>query len=319
MQHLRSTVRADAPPTAAEIRALVEADPARAFTALWGEANRALSTRREARWGRRGSKVVALVGDRAGCFFDHETGVGGDFIAAVADVTQAHFPVALRAAAEVLHCAGEPAVPSPAPRAPTQTDDDRRRIAEAIFADAEPIAGTPAEDYLRRHRRLTHLPGLDHCARFHGGCPRGRERRPALLWLMTDALTNEPTGIERQFLRPDGRKDGRAMALGQRGVIRISPDEDVEQGLFVAEGAIDALRLIEHGYAPAWAAGGTSGFISFPVLPLSLSIVPDNEHSAIAAAAVLAESYDAAGGEAEVVVFGTPGQDPDEALGPRHE
>ena len=59
--------------------------------------------------------------------------------------------------------------------------------------------------------------------------------------LMTDAVTNEPTGIHRTFLNPDGKKIERKM-LGRQGVVRITPDEDVTYGLGIAEGVEDAIR-----------------------------------------------------------------------------
>src|SRR5262249_11420354 len=45
-----------------------------------GEPNRALSTRREMRWGRKGSFSLQLDGPKAGLWFDHELGRGGDII-----------------------------------------------------------------------------------------------------------------------------------------------------------------------------------------------------------------------------------------------
>ena len=45
-----------------------------------GEHNRKLSTRKEMRWGAKGSFSLAIAGPKAGCWFDHETGRGGDII-----------------------------------------------------------------------------------------------------------------------------------------------------------------------------------------------------------------------------------------------
>ena len=60
--------------------------------------------------------------------------------------------------------------------------------------------------------------------------------------LMTDPVTNEPTGIHRTFLNPDGKKIERKM-LGRQGVVRITPDEDVTYGLGISEGVEDALAV----------------------------------------------------------------------------
>ena len=45
-----------------------------------GEHNRKLSSRKEMRWGSNGSFSLAIAGPRMGCWFDHETGHGGDII-----------------------------------------------------------------------------------------------------------------------------------------------------------------------------------------------------------------------------------------------
>jgi len=45
-----------------------------------GEPNRALSTRRELRWGRKGWFSLQLDGPKAALWFDHELGRGGDII-----------------------------------------------------------------------------------------------------------------------------------------------------------------------------------------------------------------------------------------------
>ena len=59
---------------------------------------------------------------------------------------------------------------------------------------------------------------------------------------MTDPVTNEPTGIHRTFLNPDGKKIERKM-LGRQGVVRVTPDEDVTYGLGIAEGVEDAIAV----------------------------------------------------------------------------
>ena len=45
---------------------------------LLGEPNRALSTAAQMRYGNKGSVAIELNGHKAGCWFDHEHGVGGD-------------------------------------------------------------------------------------------------------------------------------------------------------------------------------------------------------------------------------------------------
>jgi hypothetical protein len=45
---------------------------------LLGEPNRALSTHDQLRYGNKGSMAVDIAGDKAGKWYDHENGVGGD-------------------------------------------------------------------------------------------------------------------------------------------------------------------------------------------------------------------------------------------------
>ena len=51
--------------------------------ALLGEPNRALSTRAQLRFGRKGSVAVEIAGPKRGQWYDHENGVGGDALALV--------------------------------------------------------------------------------------------------------------------------------------------------------------------------------------------------------------------------------------------
>jgi hypothetical protein len=57
-----------------------------------GEPNRALSTRREMRWGTKGSFSLQLDGPKAGLWFDHELGRGGDIIELMRDLTDEDAP-----------------------------------------------------------------------------------------------------------------------------------------------------------------------------------------------------------------------------------
>jgi hypothetical protein len=66
-----------------DISTMAEALAARAAEvamALLGEPNRPLSSRRELRFRRKGSLAVVIDGAKAGRWYDHEDGVGGDLI-----------------------------------------------------------------------------------------------------------------------------------------------------------------------------------------------------------------------------------------------
>jgi len=110
---------------------------------------------------------------------------------------------------------------------------------------------------------------------FHGlklGC---------IIAIMTDAKTPEPTGaISRTYLAPDGTKAIKAKTLGSpRGIIRLSPDDAVEGGLFLAEGLETALSGMAIGLRPMWASGDSGVLKGFPVLAgiEALNIIADHD------------------------------------------
>jgi hypothetical protein len=168
------------------------------------------------------------------------------------------------------------AVPPPTP---VGTDDSRSLdLARSVWTETVSPAGTLVEAYLRT-RRLRLLAGAP--LRYHPRCPRGRERLPAMVALMTDPATGAPCGVHRTFLDPatGGKVLGQAkMMLGRAGVIRLVPDAEVGTGLGVTEGIETGLALIQHaGWRPVWACGSAGGIAGFPVLPGidSLTVFPD--------------------------------------------
>lgn len=211
-----------------------------------------------------------------------------------------------------------------------------RRLSElalAIFRDARPIRGTLGERYLKQ--RLGRTIEWPNCLRFDPQCVRkvqgadGNdriERHPAILALMRDIRSNEPRGIQRIFLQPDGLdrlRDPKGKAtLGPAigAVVKLSPDETVSTGLGLCEGIETALALIAIGWAPIWATAGTSGMSAFPVVDgiETLSIFADNDPPRPAphkgeggqrAAAAVAKRWADAGKGAKVVLPKITGTD----------
>ena len=138
---------------------------------------------------------------------------------------------------------------------------------------------SPAEYYLRK-RGLTLPAGADQVIRFHPECPRGSERIPALVALMRDVVSGEPTAIQRIYIRPDFVKDkceaspNGAKTLGRmRGsAIMLSSFEDTfcdgqefADPLYVAEGLETALGVLRRNYAPVWALCSTGNIANLPV------------------------------------------------------
>lgn len=169
--------------------------------------------------------------------------------------------------------------PKPAPRPLSDYWQEVWRRTQPITVES--IAG----QYLAARRCVippadtTHLrwsPSLKHPSGYQG---------PALVALVTDAVTAEPRTIHRTWVRADGQKADikawcnehdiqpdctapRLLAGGQDkagGVCRLWPDEAVTTGLGVAEGIESALSLA-HGYAPVWSCIDAGNLKDFPLL-----------------------------------------------------
>ena len=172
--------------------------------------------------------------------------------------------------------------------------DQRSRIEFALqlWEASCPLVGTLGDKYLKEHRRLRVEPlNLDHSLRWHGGIN-------ALVGLMTDPMTGEGAGIHRTILNPDGSKRERKM-LGKQGVICLTPNEDVCEGLGLVEGVEDGLAVLLSGWGPIWIATSAGAIERFPVLNgiESLTIFADADAAGMKAAKACASRWKQAGHE----------------------
>jgi len=174
---------------------------------------------------------------------------------------------------------------------------EKRQMALELWREAQPIGGTLTARYLTGRGVLPadDMPVLRH----HARTPRGADRQPAMLALMTDAVTGDATGIHRTFLRPDGAAHDGKMMLGAAGILRLSADEDVTHGLGVAEGIETALAVLARGWGPVWACLAAGGIGKFPVLAgiEALTIFADNDDAGLRAAERCADRWRRAGRE----------------------
>jgi hypothetical protein len=242
---------------------------------------------------------------------DHEAGCGGDALALIAHLRGGTIAEAASWARRWL---GEPEGhrDTPARRDGPKRPPERPReasstmdLARAIWRESVPAEGTLAQTYLAA-RGLRLEPGAP--LRFHPACPRGAERLPALVALMTCPETGAPSGTHRTYLAPDGRdrlRDERGkMMCGNAGLIRLSRDEDVTMGLAVAEGIETALAAMQHfGARPMWAATSAGMLARLPVLAgiESLSIYADPDGAGLDAAETCAARWAEAGREARIL------------------
>lgn len=202
---------------------------------------------------------------------------------------------------------------------PARTEVQHATLAEhwhEFFDRLTPPAG-PALAYLQARGCV--IPPADGDLRWH---PALRHQcgytGPALVALVTDALTREPLTLHRTWVRADGTKapeadPPRVLLAGHRkagGVVRLWPDEAVTTGLAVAEG-IETCLSLAHAYRPVWACIDAGNLAALPVLDgiECLVIGADHDAAGIKAAQAGAERWDAAGVDVAVVMPTRPKAD----------
>jgi putative DNA primase/helicase len=205
--------------------------------------------------------------------------------------------------------------PAPGPVQEHERERDAKRTAEFIdrlwrrtWPDAIPAPASPIETGWLPRRGIdpARLPVDRLPLRWHPRCPRGKGTAPAMVALMTDAITGEPCGIHRTYLMPNGSdkafgKDSRKM-LGLAGVIRLSPDDEVELGIGLCEGIETGLSIMAAGWRPIWVCGSLAGLTKFPVLSgiECLTVFADPKPQEVAGARVCAARWASTGREAIV-------------------
>ncbi|MCL3880767.1 toprim domain-containing protein [Marivita sp. GX14005] len=175
----------------------------------------------------------------------------------------------------------------------------RTAQAKQVWSEAQPIAGTLAETYLRS-RGIT--CDLGQVLRFHGQCFHGptAKRYPALVAAVQGA---DGACVHRTCLRADGSGkaeiDPPKLMLGAvtGGAVRLT---DGPGPLVVAEGIETALSLASgllRTPATVWAALSTSGIrgLRLPDKPGRLTIAPDGDTAGREAANALAARAHALG------------------------
>jgi CHC2 zinc finger/Toprim domain len=243
---------------------------------------------------------------------------GGDVIALMQHVEGLPF----REAVERLTGERGPAPrPHDPPRRPTPREDEGDKhalhIAGLIVGGIAPLRGTPGETCLREVRKIdtgeiaevlerTDAIGWNPSVLLREeGHPLDGKRLGAIIGVMTDPVTAEPTGaISRTYIH-EGRKVGKAKTLGSpAGIIRLTPDEDVLGRLHIAEGLETALAGMSIGLRPTWATGSTAIMAKLPVVSWieALFILADHDANGAGerAGAEVASRWREAGKEARV-------------------
>jgi hypothetical protein len=237
------------------------------------------------------------LGPKRGFFYDHERGEGGDLLTLIARERRVGLGEAIRIAKrEFLGGIAITRKGGQRPLVERKAESGRIAIALRTWSEAVPMAGTLAERYFIGHRKLDvgHLSEVCHALRWHAGIR-------AVVGLMTDPVSGQPTGVHRTFLDNDGAKIERKM-LGRQGVVRLSLDDAVTTSIGITEGLEDALAILLSGWSPVWAATSAGAIARFPVLAgiEALTIFADADLPGIRAAEICCARWATAGREVRI-------------------
>jgi hypothetical protein len=164
----------------------------------------------------------------------------------------------------------------------------------------------PSDGHLRWHPKLRHPSGYT---------------GPALVGLITHAVTAEPISLHRTWVQPSGKKapvdPPRLLLKGHKksgGIIRLWPDESVTSSLSIAEG-IETALCAAHGASPVWSCIDAGNMARLPVLAgiKCLIVFADYDEAGLRAANACASRW-AAGAAVTIVQPDAPGTDMADAV-----
>ncbi len=183
------------------------------------------------------------------------------------------------------------------------TDENKARKKEAalrIWGQSVSPSGTIVERYLQEHRGLQ-LPGdiAGSVIRFHGSLYFDNfTRKPGMVCLLRDIVTNEPCGIHRTFLDRDtaAKIDRKMLGIAKGAAIKLDSIGSCGR-LTIGEGIETGLAATLAGLGPVWALGSTSGIRSFPALDHvpELTLLQENDAASRQAVTICARRYLGAG------------------------
>ena len=268
-----------------------------------------------------GSCVIPLTGTYAGCFHDFDTGESGGPLKTLEHATGLTGRSLFDYAAGLVGLAAPKAQPARGAVKARKEEDTAREIA-FILSRCQPLAGTLAEQYLRRRGLeppvcpdLLFHPDLAHWPTSTG--------YPAMVAIVRDGAGN-PTGIHRTFLAPDG--SGKApvekakMMLGTvaGGAVRLMPLGD-STSLGLGEGIETVLAVLPACPGlPLWSAlsAGNLEQVVVPEQVTTVILFVDNDLSGTGLEAALraAAIHHAAGRRVWIVMPPNPGDDFDDLL-----
>ena len=177
-----------------------------------------------------------------------------------------------------------------------------------------PLHGV-ALDYLKA--RCCVVPPRDGDLRYHPSLkhPSGYAG-PALVALVTDAITAAPMSLHRTWITSTGKanigKPRLLLAAHRKSgcVVRLWPNDAVTTGLGVGEG-IETCLAAAHGFTPMWSCIDAGNLTALPVLNgvSALTIFADHDPTGVKAADALGQRWADASREAVIVMSACQGRD----------
>src|SRR5450631_1642335 len=156
-------------------------------------------------------------------------------------------------------------------------------FARDTWGKCETLSGI-ATEYLLARRCV--IPPQDGDLRWHPNLMHYASQYcgPALVGLVTDAITGRQLSLHRTWIKADGSKadvDPPRMFLKDHttagGVIRLWPDEEVTTSLSIGEG-IESCLAAAHGATPIWSCLDAGNMQLFPILRGIESLVIFADH-----------------------------------------
>jgi len=248
------------PASVADLAARVNNRVADLAQALLGNPNLALTTKSQLRYGSKGSLAVEIAGPRAGRWYDHEVGIGGDGLELIKHYKSVHDAEARRWARDWLGDIQHR--PAPLTTQVPRTVDRKTSLAK-IVASSKGIEASPAEAYLRNRGITATPPATIRFRRFAAG------QHGALVALATDEA-GDVLAVQQVYLTEDGRKapvdvvkrTNKAVdGWSDRAAVRLPGVEP----LILCEGVENALSIWQATGQETWACLGISNIARAPV------------------------------------------------------
>ncbi|NYS26782.1 toprim domain-containing protein [Rhodobacteraceae bacterium 2376] len=265
------------PASVSDLAARVNNRMADLAQSLLGVPNPGHSTRTQLRYGTKGSLAIEIAGPRAGRWYDHEAGIGGDGLDLIRHQKGLSDIEARRWARDWV--GDMQSVPASRPVHKAKGRDQQAAVAE-IVASCTAITASPAEAYLRNRGISVSPPD---CIRFRASA---YGHHGALVALATDA-GGQVLALQQVYLTDDGRKaplkvvkrTNKAVdGWSEKAAVRLPGNAPT----ILCEGIENALSIWQATGRETWACLGVSNIARAPVpsgQPVLIAADGDNPES----------------------------------------